>query len=127
MPDEPNSPDDPGLVPVPLHVSEPEPEPEPEHIDEDVARLTSDAEEEHDAESTDPSLFSIQADTRADVNIFQLKIAVVIALPFCLFYRPADGWQGIAAGILTGLVVGLLVSGLVLAIRYKRHSHSRND
>ena len=89
-------------------------------VDEDVARLTSADADLGPAETTDPSLFSVQADTRLDVNLWQLKIVVAIAVPFGIFLRVGEGWKGVAGGIVVGLVLGTLVTGAMLAVRYKR-------
>ena len=45
-------------------------------------RLTSPYEDVDPAETTDPSLFSIQADTRPAINIWQLKMVAAITVPF---------------------------------------------
>ena len=89
-------------------------------VDEDVARLTSAHADLVSAETTDPSLFSVRADTRLDVNLWQLKIVVATAVPFGLFLRVGEGWKGVAGGILVGLVVGTLGTGAKLAVRYTR-------
>ena len=135
MPDENHPPtlDQLGSVPLePLDTS-----PDLGAMDEDVARLTS-GDDEFEAETTDPSIFSIQADTRKEVNVWQLKVALPIAVPFAIFFKPAElfpeavatwpglaesSWQGPAVGTVLGLVVGMLVSGAVLTLRYKRHGH----
>jgi len=135
MPDNDNPPtlDQLGSVPLqPLDTA-----PDLGAIDEDVARLTS-GDEGFEAETTDPSIFSIQADTRKEVNVWQLKVALPIAVPFALFFKPAElfpelaatwpglaqsAWQGPAVGTVLGLMVGMLVSGAVLTIRYKRQAH----
>ena len=89
-------------------------------VDEDVARLTSEDEDTAPAESTDPSLFAVRADTRLEVNLWQLKYVVAIAVPFALFLRIGEGWKGVAAGTFAGLLVGTLVTGVMLAFRYTR-------
>ncbi len=135
MPDENNPPPLDQLGSVPMKALDTSPD--LGEMDEDAARLTS-GDDGFQAETTDPSIFSIQADTRKDVNVWQLKVALPIAIPFAVFFRPAEiwpgiaefwpglaesSWQGIAVGTALGLVVGMLVSGAVLTIRYKNHGN----
>ncbi|MEE2751356.1 MAG: hypothetical protein VX519_07990 [Myxococcota bacterium] len=132
MPDENNPPTLEQLGSVPLEPLDTAPD--LGAMDEDVARLTR-GDDDFEAETTDPSIFSIQADTRKAVNVWQLKVALPIAVPFAVLFKPAElfpdlaeiwpglttsSWQGPAVGTVLGLVIGLLVSGAVLTIRYRR-------
>lgn len=134
MPDETNPPPLDQLGSVPMDALDTSPD--LGEMDEDAARLTSGHDPDFQAETTDPSIFSIQADTRKDVNVWQLKVALPIAVPFAVFFRPAklfpelvevwpglvtSSWQGPAVGTVLGLIVGMLVSGAVLTLRYRNH------
>ncbi len=84
-----------------------------------MGRLTHHSDDDqYQAEPTDPTIFSGQADTRKSINVWQLKVALGIAIPTTLL-GIGLGMQTMAS-LLAGLTAGVLVSGAILSWRYKR-------